>query len=504
MTCRSPAIDPGFWWQALTVFTFAATLVFLFSLLRTQAVLLIGGLLVISLGYPLLNHLILQSGTGRRGRMAAVLAALLGTVGVLGYGAWLVWSGEIALWIYLFVPALALILYNVWPVLLFAVYQDHWGSLSATTSEPLPTLSVLVPAYNEVGYVRSCIEAVLGADYPREKLEVIVIDDGSTDKTYEEATSCTDHDSVRLFHKRNGGKFSALNYGLYFATGEIVVTIDADSRVTGDALKKIVAPMQADPAIGAVAGDIHVGNRSNLLTHAQFLEYLVSINVNRRMYDVLRVVPVIPGCLGAFRRSALEDIGGYDPDTLTEDFDLTIQLLKAGYEVRMSPAVADTETPPTWRDLYRQRIRWYRGNLETVWKHADVFLNPSYGYLHSFAFPVRLLSMVSGPLITILVVTSIIFSVLAGEIGGLLVVFAAFLVLEILASILGLLISKQPLRYALLVPYRATVYKIFNDAVALKAFFDVASGADVRWTSPDRVREPNRQRESREASQIDN
>ncbi len=495
-------IDAGFWWQALTVFTFAATLVFLFSLLRTRAVLLIGGLLVISLGYPLLNQFILRSGTGRIGRMAGALAALLGTVGVLGYGAWLVWSGEMALWIYLFVPALALIIYNVWPVLLFALYQDHWGSLSATPSDPLPTLSVLIPAYNEVGYVGRCIEAVLDADYPREKLELIVIDDGSTDRTYQEAAACAEHDSVRLFHKRNGGKFSALNYGLYFATGEMIVAIDADSRVAGDALKKIVAPMQADSAIGAVAGDIHVGNRSNLLTHTQFLEYLVSINVNRRMYDVLRVVPVIPGCLGAFRRSALEDIGGYDPDTLTEDFDLTIQLLKTGYEVRMSPALADTEAPSSWRDLYMQRIRWYRGNLETVWKHADVFLDPSYGYLHSFAFPVRLLSMVSGPLITILVVTSIILNVLTGELGGLLVAFAAFLVLEVLASILGLLISEQPLRYALLVPCRATVYKVFNDAVALKALFDVVSGADVTWTSPDRAQGPNGQRESSEASQV--
>jgi biofilm PGA synthesis N-glycosyltransferase PgaC len=487
MTPRIRGWGAGFWWQLLTICAFAITLVVLFALLHPTTVYLSLAIIVLPLLYPAVTPLLKRLPNSPNSRMIVALVFSAGVVGVLAYGGWLVWRGVLPLQEYLFIPALGLVVYSIWPVICFSFYHAHWDEPPTTPRAPLPSLSVLIPAYNEEGYVGDAIEALLNAEYPTENLEIIVIDDGSTDHTYEEATTYTNQHPVRVFHKDNGGKFSALNYGLYFATGDLIAAIDADCSVEANALQQIVAPLQHDPDVGAVAGDVHVANQTNLLTYTQSLEYLVSINLHRRMYDALRIVPVIPGCLGVFRRSALEAVGGYDPDTLTEDFDLTLQLLKHGYDIRISPAVTYTETPPTWYDLYQQRLRWYRGNFETLLKHADVISNPQYGYLHSVALPLRLVSMASGPLITILVLASIFWSVSVGHTAGILPVFLLFAILEVLSAILALQLFQKPLKFAALALFRGTIYKLVNDAITLQALVSVLARSESTWTHSRRI-----------------
>jgi len=478
---------PG--WQVGTLVLLIGCLAVLLVLISPEAILLCAGLAGIGLVYPPVGHRLTAAGYSLRLRRAVLATAALGAVGVLGYGVRLVWLGTLSPFGFLFAPVMALIVYQVCSMLALATSQRCVDAAPTEPTEPLPTVSVLIPAYNEAGYIGRSMAAVLESAYPEDRLELIVVDDGSTDATYEEAAAFADHDSVRVFTKDNGGKASALNYAMYFATGEFVVPIDADSSVAEDALRTIVAPMQANPSIGAVAGNIKVANRNTLLTHTQNLEYLVGINSYRRMYDTLRAVPVIPGCLGAFRYDALAEIREYDPDTLTEDYDVTIQLLKRGYEIRASPAATYTEVPATWRDLYRQRLRWYRGNCQTLVKHADVLVSPEYGYLHSVVFPLHMVSMVTGPFVTVLVGLSIAWSLYVGTVGTLVVIATAFLCLGLLVAVLSVQWAGERLRTAVLSFSLGSVYKLVNDAAKLKALLDVLFRSDITWTSPRRVRQ---------------
>lgn len=410
---------------------------------------------------------------------------------LLGCGAAVVLLGWIPLTAvaHVHLVALVLILLYYWLVVSLAVYHYQHNRAQHEPSPPYDSISVLVPAYNEEGYIRPTIRALLDADYPEERTEIIVVDDGSTDNTYREALRFRE-DGVKVVRKENGGKHSALNYGLLFATGDVIVTIDADSIVDERALKRIVAPFQADPGVGAVASNVRIENDGTFLTRCQKLEYLIGINVYRRMLDVLGVVTIVPGCLGAFRREAIEDVSGYDPTTLTEDFDLTMKVIKAGWKVRMSDARVYTEAPETWRDLYNQRLRWYRGNYMTVFKHWDAGIDPGYGALHRFAFPIHLVDMFVIPFASWVIAGVIAYRLLAGPATAVLALFALFTSLVLLVAALAIHIEGDDWRLALYAPLFVVGYKHFHDAVAVKSLVDVVSGRKMAWTRAKRVDRP--------------
>ena len=189
-----------------------------------------------------------------------------------------------------------------------------------------PLITVIIPAYNEERSVAKALDSLAEADYPSK--EIIVIDDGSSDNTFTAASRCRDKFGKEVLFSvirkpENGGKSSAINHGLLFAKGEIVVTVDADSIVARDALKMIVKYFQ-NPSVAGVGGNVKVLNRVGLLTNCQALEYVVGINLWRRAFDIFGVVMVVPGALGAFNKKVLRQTGNYDKDTLTEDFDITM------------------------------------------------------------------------------------------------------------------------------------------------------------------------------------
>ncbi|MEM4375040.1 MAG: glycosyltransferase family 2 protein, partial [Nitrososphaerota archaeon] len=222
----------------------------------------------------------------------------------------------------------------------------------------ITSVSVIIPAYNEEKWIAKTIEALLETDYPN--LEIIVVDDGSTDRTYEIALQYRRR-GVVVLHKENGGKASAINYGLLYARGEIIFTVDADSLVSRNAITLMTSYFRDSRVVG-VAGNVRVVNKVNWLTGNQALEYVTQINLLRRATASLGVVQVMPGPLSAFRREVLEGLGKYDRDTVTEDFDITVKLLKSGGILQApTKALAYTEAPTRLGDFYRQRIRWYRG-----------------------------------------------------------------------------------------------------------------------------------------------
>ncbi|PWK91997.1 glycosyltransferase [Fulvimonas soli] len=263
-------------------------------------------------------------------------------------------------------------------------FRDRRRRPAAMADEPL--VSVLIPAYNEEKVIASSIRRILKSRHVR--LEVIVVDDGSTDATAQVVRDAyANEPRVRLIRIPNGGKANAVNTALRASKGEVIVALDADTQFEPDTIARLVRWF-ADPKVGAVAGNAKVGNRVNLITMWQALEYVTAQNLERRALAALGTITVVPGAVGAWRRAALEWLGGFPGDTLAEDQDLTIAVQKAGYTALFdSAAVAWTEAPDTARGLARQRFRWAYGTLQCLWKHRGATFNPRYGALGLVALP---------------------------------------------------------------------------------------------------------------------
>ena len=311
-----------------------------------------------------------------------------------------------------------------------------------------PPVAVLVPGYNEEKVIVATVRSVLNSDYTN--MRVIVIDDGSKDRTFEVAREAFAREiaegRVTLLTKPNNGKAGALNFGIEHLTEEFYVGIDADTVIAPDAVSKLVRHF-ADPRIGAVAGNAKVGNRVNLWTRWQALEYITSQNFERRALDLFGVVTVVPGAIGAWRAEGVRRAGGYPINTVAEDADLTMNLLEQGYRVIYEDrSLAFTEAPVDMRGLMKQRFRWSFGTLQAIFKHRGAFTrNKAMGF---FALPniliFQLLLPLVSPLIDIMFVAGVIHYLVdrhfhpaaasAANFERLLVYFLGFLVIDFLTS----------------------------------------------------------------------
>jgi peptidoglycan-N-acetylglucosamine deacetylase len=263
-----------------------------------------------------------------------------------------------------------------------------------------PRVAVLIPAYNEETVIVRTIRSVLNSDY--KNLHVIVIDDGSQDRTVEVAAAAFVQEiaarRVQVLTKRNEGKAAALNYALDRINEEIFVGIDADTVIAADAISRLIPHFQ-DPSIGAIAGNAKVGNRVNLWTRWQALEYITSQNFERRALDLFHVITVVPGAIGAWRTAPVKAAGGYPVNTVAEDADLTMSLLAQGWKVDYEDrALAFTEAPINAKGLMRQRFRWSFGTLQAVWKHRVAFVRSK--AMGLFALPNILIFQMLLPLVS--------------------------------------------------------------------------------------------------------
>jgi cellulose synthase/poly-beta-1,6-N-acetylglucosamine synthase-like glycosyltransferase/peptidoglycan/xylan/chitin deacetylase (PgdA/CDA1 family)/spore germination protein YaaH len=269
----------------------------------------------------------------------------------------------------------------------------------AVLSDPPPTATVLIPAHNEETVIVQTVQSVLASDF--KDLCVIVIDDGSIDATGALLDEHFGGDArVHIIRQVNRGKPAALSAGIANAHTEVLVTIDADTEVEPDAISKLLRHF-SDPTVGAVAGNVKVGNRSRWLTRWQALEYITSQNMEKRAFDLLNCITVVPGALGAWRRKAIEDAGGITADTVAEDADLTIAIRRLGWRISYDEeAIAWTEAPETPGVLIRQRFRWTFGTLQAFWKHKDTLFRPKFGTLGWVALPNIFLFQILLPLIS--------------------------------------------------------------------------------------------------------
>jgi cellulose synthase/poly-beta-1,6-N-acetylglucosamine synthase-like glycosyltransferase/spore germination protein YaaH/peptidoglycan/xylan/chitin deacetylase (PgdA/CDA1 family) len=283
------------------------------------------------------------------------------------------------------------------------VHEKIFGKPAQVASYK-PKVAVLIPAYNEEKVIERTVRAALNSNYPN--LRVIVIDDGSKDRTLEVARNAFKKEAasgkVLILGKRNSGKAEALNYGIeHIGDAELFVGIDADTIIAADAISRLV-PHFINPKVGAIAGNAKVGNRVNVWTRWQALEYITSQNFERRALDVLGAVSVVPGAIGAWRVSSVREAGGYHIDTVAEDADLTMALLRRGYRVEYEDmALAYTEAPTNANGLMRQRFRWSFGILQAVYKHRGVFARK--GALGWVALPNIVIFQILLPLVSPLI-----------------------------------------------------------------------------------------------------
>jgi cellulose synthase/poly-beta-1,6-N-acetylglucosamine synthase-like glycosyltransferase/peptidoglycan/xylan/chitin deacetylase (PgdA/CDA1 family)/spore germination protein YaaH len=314
-----------------------------------------------------------------------------------------------------------------------------------------PQVAVVIPAYNEEKVIVRTIRSVLKSDYPN--LRVVVVDDGSLDRTFDVAREAypkeIEEGRLLVLSKPNGGKAEALNLGLNHVEEEIYVGIDADTVIARDAVSKLVRHF-ADPRVGAVAGNAKVGNRINLWTRWQALEYITSQNFERRAMDLFNVVTVVPGAIGAWRTSAVKKAGCYPVNTVAEDADLSMSLLEDRYKVIYDDhALAFTEAPATARSLMRQRFRWSFGILQAVFKHRGAArTNRAMGF---FALPNILIFQILLPLVSPFIDIMFAFGVIqflvdkhyhpetanAATVEKLLVYFLGFLLIDFMTSLLA-------------------------------------------------------------------
>ncbi len=286
-----------------------------------------------------------------------------------------------------------------------------------------PRVSVIVPAYNEGIHAVKTVANLLQSDYP--DYEIIFVNDGSKDDTLEcVQSSFGSNEKVKIFDKPNGGKASALNFGIERASGDFVICIDADTQLKRDAVSRLMESF-TDEKIGAVAGNVKVGNEVNMLTKWQSIEYITAQNFDRQAFDMLNCITVVPGAIGAFRRSAVKEAGGFTSDTLAEDCDLTVRILRAGYRVTTNyQAIAMTESPEILQQFLRQRFRWSFGVMQTFWKNRNVCFNKKYKALGLVAFPNILLFQIIlpflSPLVDFVMITGLLydFICMAGIING--------------------------------------------------------------------------------------
>lgn len=373
-----------------------------------------------------------------------------------------------------------------WSTLLFvplALYSKYKEDLLPTQRE-FPRLSVIVPAYNEEKVIARTIEGLIETQYP--KKEIIVVDDGSKDRTFEIAQRYKN--AIKVLHKENGGKASAVNYGLSYATGEVIVIVDADTIIGRDSLIHIVKGFGLSKDVAAVAGNIKVRNRMNWLTWCQAIEYVAGIQIVRRALDVFGAISVVPGALGAFRKSALGEIGTYDKDTVVEDFDVTMKILKSKLVIQGSTkATAYTESPQTIRGLYNQRRRWYGGNMEVFARHSDALINPRYGLLQRMVFPFMIFSSMVMPFIGIIAWANAIIAIIYGDSLFVLELFAIFSLLQCLQAALAVRLDNEDPK---LIPYAIFLvvgFKQILDVLLIMATLRWIFKKKARWTSAERI-----------------
>ncbi|HVZ97912.1 MAG TPA: glycosyltransferase [Chitinophagaceae bacterium] len=350
-----------------------------------------------------------------------------------------------------------------------------------------PLVSIIVPAYNEEVNAIRTVNSLLAQDYPQ--LEIIFVDDGSKDDTYSKVHGhFLPNPNVHVYTKSNGGKASALNYGIQKSAADFVVCIDADTQLKNDAVTELMKKFENEN-VAAVAGNVKVGNPVNMLTKWQSIEYVTSQNFDRRAFDLLNCITVIPGAIGAFRKDAILIAGGFTTDTLAEDCDLTMRLLRQNYIVKNCiSAISYTEAPETFRQFLKQRFRWSFGVMQCFWKHRDTLFNPRYKNFGMIAMPNILIYQMILPILAPLADLILVLSIIAASLGvvvasvpHILFYYIIFTLVDMAGAALAFAFEKENyLKLIWMFPQRL-IYRQLMYYILIKSFNKAIKGELQGW-----------------------
>lgn len=364
------------------------------------------------------------------------------------------------------------------------------AKLAASHARPLspgdlPPVTVVVPAYNEEVGIGATVRTLLASDYP--DLDVIVIDDGSTDSTAARAREAGGGDPrLRVVSQPNGGKPTALNAGIAMTQREVVILVDGDTVFEPATAERLVAPFVADSRVGAVSGNTKVGNRRSLLGLWQHIEYVIGFNLDRRAFDVLQCIATVPGAVGAFRREALEAVGGVPDDTLAEDTDLTMAIVRSGrYVLYQDDARAWTETPGSIGALWRQRYRWSYGTMQAMWKHRHAVLES--GPFGRVALPYLLLFQVLLPMLAPVIDLWALYGVVFLDAWRVLAVWVGFMALQMALGAYAFRLDREKFRALWALPLQQFVYRQLMYLVVIQSVGAAVQGQRLRWHKLRRV-----------------
>lgn len=348
----------------------------------------------------------------------------------------------------------------------------RWGR---PVTEPV---TVLVPAYNEAKCIVATVTSLSESEHP---VEIIVIDDGSSDDTAG-IVERLGLERVRVLRQRNAGKPAALNNGIAHARHEIVVMMDGDTVFEPSTVAELVQPF-GDERVGAVAGNAKVGNRDSMIGAWQHIEYVMGFNLDRRMYDMLRCMPTIPGAVGAFRMSALRRVGGMSEDTLAEDTDITMAIHRDGWQVVYAEkARAWTEAPESVQQLWSQRYRWSYGTMQAIWKHRHAVLErgPS-GRFGRVGLPLVSLFMVLAPLLAPLIDVFLLYGLVFGPTGRTLLAWLGVLAIQVGCAAYAFRLDKERMTHLVSLPLQQILYRQLMYVVLLQSWITALTGGRLRW-----------------------
>jgi biofilm PGA synthesis N-glycosyltransferase PgaC len=380
-------------------------------------------------------------------------------------------------------------------IVLACISQLRRGEVPAAgcLDEALPHVTVVLPAYNEEQVIHKTLSHVRASDYPTSKLEVIAINDGSTDGTLACLQVCArDWPQLRIINQENSGKPSALNNAIN-QTNEVstvIVTIDADTLVRTDTIRMLArhfATGAGGGKLGAIAGHVKVGNRRNIITAWQSLEYISGICVTRMAEGMMNAIWIIPGACSAWRRTALVEMGGFPDDTMAEDTDATLTLQKLGHTIRQdAKAIADTEAPETMKALAKQRKRWTYGNMQALWKHRAMFGRPRYGMLGVLSLPYAMLSLLVPLIFLPFAVVSLVINLGEGNWRSIALFAALVTGVHLLISIVAVAIARERYWHLLVVPIYRVIYEPLRAYLLCVSAYRVIKGTIVHWEKLER------------------
>ena len=381
-----------------------------------------------------------------------------------------------------------------------------------------PPVSMIIPLFNEEKVIVNTVKASLLANYP--EFEVIVVDDGSTDDSLQVLRSnFGSNPRVTILTKPNGGKSQALNYGIEHAKYEIVCCMDADTFFAPDTVAKLIKPL-INPRVGGVAGSVQIANdyfymQANAKKHGfslnpfkyfhlvntlQRLEYTTAQIFDKVAYSSLNSIAVVPGPIGAWRKSLIQEVGGYQTDTLAEDTNLTLDIIAKGYIIKyVQDAQCFTEAPENWGQLWKQRVRWTFGTMQALWKNKFMLFNPRYGWIGFLAYPHALFSYLNLAFfpIALAMIGSLMFRYIMQSqdpafiftpadmivLRNVVIAFAVFGIADLAIAAYSLILDKSAGKkwLILFLPLVNTVYKIFMFFVLIESILKIFRGKAVGW-----------------------